>query len=51
MHKNGVNEPCDAKFSKKCLCSNLNNINIKKQISLIDTTLVMKNNYGFNSTI
>ena len=32
MHKNGVNEPCDAKFSKKCLFSPHDKTALIKQI-------------------
>ena len=36
-------EPCGGKFNEKCPCSHSNNTAFMKQISLFDTTLVMKN--------
>ena len=37
----GAFTPFDAKFSKKCPCSNNNNTALIKQISLFDTVLSM----------
>ena len=43
------NRPCSAKFREKWPCSHNNNTALIKQISLVDTALVMANTKSFNS--
>ena len=39
----GLFGPCDAKFSEKCPCSHDNYTALIKQISLLNTALVIRN--------